>query len=60
MSLDSVLLLEAVNFAADKHRNQRRKDPDETPYINHPIGMLMRCELLRLILIIVKLQVGYP
>jgi len=30
-------LLEAVNFAAERHRFQRRKDPDETPYINHPI-----------------------
>ena len=32
-------LLEALNFAAIKHRNQRRKDPDKTPYINHPIGV---------------------
>lgn len=30
-------LLEAIDFAAERHRNQRRKDPDETPYINHPI-----------------------
>ncbi|XP_072320813.1 guanosine-3',5'-bis(diphosphate) 3'-pyrophosphohydrolase MESH1 [Eucyclogobius newberryi] len=36
---DAVLLLETVNFAAEKHRNQRRKDPDATPYINHPIGV---------------------
>ncbi|XP_053672034.1 guanosine-3',5'-bis(diphosphate) 3'-pyrophosphohydrolase MESH1 [Anopheles nili] len=28
-----------VNFATIKHRNQRRKDADETPYINHPIGV---------------------
>uniref|UniRef100_A0A182MVS3 HD domain-containing protein n=1 Tax=Anopheles culicifacies TaxID=139723 RepID=A0A182MVS3_9DIPT len=28
-----------VNFAAVKHRNQRRLDTDETPYINHPIGV---------------------
>ncbi|XP_052902984.1 guanosine-3',5'-bis(diphosphate) 3'-pyrophosphohydrolase MESH1 [Anopheles moucheti] len=28
-----------VNFAAVKHRNQRRLDADETPYINHPIGV---------------------
>jgi len=27
-----------VDFAAQKHRDQRRKDPDKTPYINHPIG----------------------
>ncbi|KAI3377313.1 hypothetical protein L3Q82_008511 [Scortum barcoo] len=39
MSSDAVLLLETVNFAAEKHRNQRRKDAEETPYINHPIGV---------------------
>ncbi|XP_075934738.1 guanosine-3',5'-bis(diphosphate) 3'-pyrophosphohydrolase MESH1 [Anarhichas minor] len=39
MNSDAVLLLETVNFAAEKHRNQRRKDPEETPYINHPIGV---------------------
>lgn len=32
-------LLEAVNFAAKKHRDQRRKDEYQTPYINHPIGV---------------------
>lgn len=30
-------LLKAISFAADKHRNQRRKDQDASPYINHPI-----------------------
>ncbi|XP_037650361.1 guanosine-3',5'-bis(diphosphate) 3'-pyrophosphohydrolase MESH1 [Sebastes umbrosus] len=39
MNSDAVLLLETVNFAAEKHRNQRRKDPEGTPYINHPIGV---------------------
>ncbi|GAA6219024.1 guanosine-3',5'-bis(diphosphate) 3'-pyrophosphohydrolase MESH1 [Lates japonicus] len=39
MSSDAVLLLETVNFAAEKHRYQRRKDPDRTPYINHPVGV---------------------
>ncbi|XP_035037305.1 guanosine-3',5'-bis(diphosphate) 3'-pyrophosphohydrolase MESH1 isoform X3 [Hippoglossus stenolepis] len=38
MSSDALLLLETVHFSAEKHRNQRRKDADETPYINHPIG----------------------
>ena len=33
------LLIDAVDFAARKHSNQRRKDPDKTPYINHPIGV---------------------
>ena len=32
-------IIKASNFAAIKHRNQRRKDADKTPYINHPIGV---------------------
>ncbi|XP_074522065.1 guanosine-3',5'-bis(diphosphate) 3'-pyrophosphohydrolase MESH1 [Halichoeres trimaculatus] len=39
MSSEAVLLLETVNFAAEKHRKQRRKDTEGTPYINHPIGV---------------------
>lgn len=31
------LLFEAIRFAADKHRNQRRRDSAKSPYINHPI-----------------------
>ena len=30
-------LLRAVRFAADKHRLQTRKGPENSPYINHPI-----------------------
>jgi guanosine-3',5'-bis(diphosphate) 3'-pyrophosphohydrolase len=30
-------LLDATLFAADKHRGQKRKDAQGTPYINHPI-----------------------
>ncbi len=30
-------LLRAVLFSARKHRGQRRKDEDASPYINHPI-----------------------
>ena len=30
-------LLEAIRFAAEKHRNQRRKDSEQSPYVNHPI-----------------------
>lgn len=33
-----VRLLDAADFAARKHSTQRRKDPERTPYINHPIG----------------------
>lgn len=38
-STDSIArdLLQAVEFAAHKHRDQRRKDVDASPYINHPI-----------------------
>ena len=32
-------LLDALAFAADKHRNQRRKDAEASPYINHPIAL---------------------
>jgi GTP diphosphokinase / guanosine-3',5'-bis(diphosphate) 3'-diphosphatase len=33
------LFLKALVFAADKHRNQRRKDANASPYINHPIAL---------------------
>jgi guanosine-3',5'-bis(diphosphate) 3'-pyrophosphohydrolase len=29
----------ALRFAADRHRDQRRKDADASPYINHPIAL---------------------
>jgi len=32
-------ILAAIAFAADKHRNQRRKDAAASPYINHPIAL---------------------
>ena len=32
-------LLHALHFAADKHRDQRRKGEDASPYINHPIAV---------------------
>ncbi|GEM_PF-138662 len=32
-------ILKALNFAAQKHRNQRRKDLAASPYINHPIAL---------------------
>ena len=34
---DITLLLTALNFAATKHRDGRRKDSKASPYINHPI-----------------------
>lgn len=33
------LILKAMNFAACKHRDQRRKDLEASPYINHPITL---------------------
>jgi guanosine-3',5'-bis(diphosphate) 3'-pyrophosphohydrolase len=33
------LILEAAAFAADKHRMQRRKDVEASPYINHPLAL---------------------
>jgi len=36
---DLRLLLKALTFAADKHRDQRRKDAKASPYINHPIAL---------------------
>jgi guanosine-3',5'-bis(diphosphate) 3'-pyrophosphohydrolase len=36
---DVKLLLRALAFAAHKHREQRRKDADASPYINHPIAL---------------------
>jgi len=40
------IIFDALSFAADKHRNQRRKDADASPYINHPIALarLLRVE----------------
>lgn len=32
-------IIRAASFAAEKHRNQRRKDADASPYINHPLGL---------------------
>lgn len=34
-----VQLLEAISFAASRHRYQKRKDTLGTPYVNHPIGV---------------------
>jgi len=34
---ESKIFLKALAFSAEKHRFQKRKDKDATPYINHPI-----------------------
>ncbi|TAK85532.1 MAG: HD domain-containing protein [Betaproteobacteria bacterium] len=39
MKAELALLLKALAFAAHKHRDQRRKDAEASPYINHPIAL---------------------
>jgi len=39
MSSTTSFIIKTTNFAAIKHKDQRRKDPENTPYINHPIGV---------------------
>ncbi len=34
------LVVDALSFAAHKHRDQRRKDREASPYINHPIALM--------------------
>ncbi|CAJ1329871.1 unnamed protein product [Effrenium voratum] len=33
------VLFETIIFAATKHQNQTRKNPERTPYINHPLAV---------------------
>jgi (p)ppGpp synthase/HD superfamily hydrolase len=35
------LFVKATDFAARRHRFQKRKDPTQTPYINHPVGLFI-------------------
>ncbi|MCF6355899.1 MAG: HD domain-containing protein [Candidatus Polarisedimenticolaceae bacterium] len=39
-------IFKALAFSARKHRDQRRKDPAASPYINHPIALaeVLSCE----------------
>jgi guanosine-3',5'-bis(diphosphate) 3'-pyrophosphohydrolase len=39
VSTGIALILHATAFAADKHRKQRRKDEEASPYINHPVAL---------------------
>ncbi|MDP6467813.1 MAG: HD domain-containing protein [Pirellulaceae bacterium] len=39
MSNELSHLLLAATFAADKHRDQRRKNADASPYVNHPLAV---------------------
>jgi guanosine-3',5'-bis(diphosphate) 3'-pyrophosphohydrolase len=37
--MDTAQLIRALSFASVKHRKQRRKDAESSPYINHPIAV---------------------
>ena len=39
MSENISLIFKALEFASLKHRDQRRKDANASPYINHPIAL---------------------
>jgi len=39
--INSILVLKAAQFAAIKHRDQRRKDVESSPYIIHPISVAL-------------------
>jgi guanosine-3',5'-bis(diphosphate) 3'-pyrophosphohydrolase len=39
MATHMEIVLRAAAFAAEKHRNGRRKDAEASPYINHPIQL---------------------
>jgi hypothetical protein len=51
------IIIKCVNFAAVKHKDQRRKDPEKTPYINHVIGKKIMEQ--RVITKILKLQICF-
>ena len=36
---DLKLILKALDFASRKHKDQRRKDKEASPYVNHPIAL---------------------
>lgn len=36
---DLSLILQAASFAAEKHKSQRRRNKEASPYINHPIAV---------------------
>ena len=38
-SKDLAVILTALEFSSHKHRDQRRKDLEASPYINHPISL---------------------
>src|SRR2546426_1659248 len=55
---DLVALLQALHFAASKHRDQRRKGAEASPYINHPIEVAELLARVGRITDVVTLQVA--
>lgn len=43
------LVIKAADFAARRHRFQKRKDHKGTPYINHPLGKFWQNKILQVI-----------
>jgi guanosine-3',5'-bis(diphosphate) 3'-pyrophosphohydrolase len=39
--MNTALILRAARFAAEKHKRQRRKDVDGSPYIHHPLEVAL-------------------
>lgn len=39
MNPTTALVIRAAAFAAERHRHQRRRDADASPYINHPLAL---------------------
>ena len=37
--MSATAIVKAAQFAAEKHKNQRRKDAYASPYINHPLAL---------------------
>lgn len=37
--MSAARILRAAQFAAEKHKNQRRKDVEVSPYINHSLAL---------------------
>lgn len=37
--MSTVVIVKAAQFAAEKHKRQRRKDLEASPYINHPLAL---------------------
>ncbi|MFA6159242.1 MAG: hypothetical protein WC763_06490 [Candidatus Paceibacterota bacterium] len=54
---DLTALVRTTDFAARKHRGQRRKNKEAAPYINHPIGVALIAGAIGGITDLVVLQV---